>query len=112
MNRIHLAGTALLLAATQAVAQQKDTRAKLALPTSDAAPLPFAAAAGNADAVSALLDKGALPNAKEREWGQTPLVFAAENDRADAIRALLKRGADPSIRTTAVNLTDEAAKEQ
>ena len=80
--------------------------------TSGATALHFAAASGNAEAVSALLDHGANPNVRESEWGQTPLVFAAEFNRAQAIRVLLKRGADPSIHTTAVNLNDDAAKEQ
>ena len=66
---------------------------------SGATPLHLAAAAGNPDAVGALLDKGADANAREPEWGQTPLVFAAEYDRAAAIKALLKHGADPSIHT-------------
>jgi len=83
-----------------------------ALTTSGATPLHFAAASGSVDAVNALLDKRADPNARESEWGQTPLIFAAAEDRADVIRALLKRGADASIRTTAMNLTEEAAREQ
>jgi ankyrin repeat protein len=82
------------------------------LTTSGATALHFAAASGSVDAVNALLDKKADPNVRESEWGQTPLIFAAAEDRADVIRALLKRGADASIRTTAVNLTEEAAREQ
>jgi ankyrin repeat protein len=80
--------------------------------TSGATALHFAAASGNVEAVNALLDKKADLNARESEWGQTPLIFAAAEDRADVIRTLLKRGADASIRTTAVNLTDQAAQEQ
>jgi ankyrin repeat protein len=80
--------------------------------TSGATALHFAAASGSVDAVNALLDKKADLNARESEWGQTPLIFAAAEDRADVIRALLKRGADASIRTTAVNLTEQAAQEQ
>jgi ankyrin repeat protein len=80
--------------------------------TSGATALHFAAASGNVDAVNALLDKKADPNARESEWGQTPLIFAAAEDRADVIRTLLKRGADASIRTTAVNLTEQASQEQ
>ena len=80
--------------------------------TSGATALHLAAASGSVDAVNALLDKKADVNARESEWGQTPLVFAAAEDRADVIRTLLKRGADASIRTTAVNLTEEAAQEQ
>ena len=80
--------------------------------TSGATALHFAAASGSIDAVNALLDKKADPNARESEWGQTPLIFAASEDRAEVIRTLLKRGADASLRTNAVNLTEEAAKEQ
>jgi ankyrin repeat protein len=80
--------------------------------TSGATALHFAAASGNVDAVNALLDKKADLNAHESEWGQTPLIFAAAEDRADVIRTLLKRGADASIRTTAVNLTEQASQEQ
>jgi len=80
--------------------------------TSGATALHLAAASGNVDAVTALLDKKADINARESEWGQTPLIFAAAEDRADVVRTLLKRGADASIRTTAVNLTEEAAQEQ
>ena len=80
--------------------------------TSGATALHLAAASGDVDAVNALLDKKADPNARESEWGQTPLIFAAAEDRADVIRTLLKRGADASLRTNAVNLTEEAAKEQ
>jgi ankyrin repeat protein len=79
---------------------------------SGATALHFAAASGSVDAVNALLDRKADANARESEWGQTPLVFAASEDRADVIRTLLKRGGDPSIRTTAVNLTEQAAQEQ
>jgi len=79
---------------------------------SGATALHFAAASGSVDAVNALLDKKADPNARESEWGQTPLIFAAAEDRADVIRTLLKHGADASLRTTSVNLTEEAAREQ
>jgi ankyrin repeat protein len=79
---------------------------------SGASALHFAAGAGNPDAVAALLDRGANANAREPEWGQTPLMFAAEYGRAAAIRLLLKRGADASVHTRAVNLAEEAAREQ
>src|SRR5439155_20536570 len=69
-------------------------------------------AAGSADAVNALLDKGANANAQETEWGQTPLVFAAEYDRPEAIRALLKHGADPKVHSNAMNVTEQTAREQ
>src|SRR4029078_10983082 len=80
--------------------------------TSGTTPLHLAAAGGNADAVTALLDHGAKADARESEWNQKPLVFAAEYDRPDAIRVLLKRGADPSIHTATLNLNEESAREQ
>ena len=83
-----------------------------AVTTSGATPLHFAAQSGDADAVGAMLDKGANANARETEWGQTPLIFAAEYDRPAAIKVLLKHGADPSIHTTVMNLTEETAREQ
>jgi ankyrin repeat protein len=80
--------------------------------SSGATPLHLAAAGGNPDAISALLDHGANANASESEWHQTPLVFAAEYDRPEAIRVLLKRGADPSLHTATLNLNEESAREQ
>jgi len=58
----------------------------------DDTPLHYAAALGNADLVTFLIDKGAkidLPDAERK----TPLHLAAINDRRDAVAALLKRGA-------------------
>ena len=80
--------------------------------TSGATALHFAAAAGNVDAVTALLEAHADVNARESEWGQTPLIFAASENRAAVIKMLLAHGADASIRTKAVNLTEEQAAEQ
>jgi len=83
-----------------------------ALTLSGATPLHFAAAAGGGDAIAALVERGAKPNTPEAEWGQTPLIFAAEYNRPDAVKALLKSGADPKLRSTAMNLTEQTAKEQ
>ena len=80
--------------------------------TSGATALHFAAASGDSASVQALLDRGAHVDAREKEWGQTPLIFAAATGRAAAVRVLLKGGADASIRTNAVNLTEQAAAEQ
>src|SRR4051812_23477171 len=63
---------------SQLVAAGADVKAAT---STGATALHLAAAGGNAAAVNALLDKGADPNAREGEWGQTPLVFAAEHDR-------------------------------
>lgn len=57
-------------------------------------PLAAAAAAGDLSAMTALLDKGADPNASGR-LGMTPLAAAAREGRLEAIELLLKRGADP-----------------
>ena len=64
-----------------------------------------------------LLERGADPNAKEAEWGQTPLMFAAALNRADAITALLAAKADPSVATRTIDVAfqlqmDRAAAER
>src|SRR5262249_29648321 len=69
--------------------------------TTGATPLMLAAAAGQLDAVRALLDRKADPNATESANGQTALMFAAALDRADVARLLVERGAD-AARTSAV----------
>src|SRR5437773_2639053 len=71
-----------------------------------ATPLMFAAAAGDVDAIAALLDGGADVNAKEDDRFQTPLVFAVANDLLDSVKLLIARGADPNAAT---KLTDLAA---
>ena len=74
------------------------------LTATGATPLHFAATAGNADALTTLLDHGADANAREPVWGQTPLMFAAAADRGNALAALLARGADPAVTGTVVNI--------
>jgi uncharacterized protein len=74
--------------------------------------LHLAAQGGNGDVVDALIEKGADPNVREPEYGQTPLVFAAEAGRAAAVTELIKHGADVKMHTTALNLTDQTAREQ
>ena len=78
-----------------------------ALTTTGAAPLHFAAASGSADAVTALLDRGADVNVREPQWGQTPLMFAAALGRTAVVKTLVTRGAD--IRATA-NVVDISAR--
>ena len=53
----------------------------------------LAAAAGNVEAVSVLLDAGAEVNAQETARGQTALMFAAAYNRVDVIKLLARRGA-------------------
>ena len=57
-------------------------------------PLGRAAARGDAAEMTALLDRGADPNASGG-YGLTPLASAARSGQVDAIELLLGRGADP-----------------
>ena len=61
-------------------------------------PLHVAAASGDAEEVSVLLDAGADPNARA-ELGSTPLHAAAYGGNAAAVAALLAAGADPNARS-------------
>ncbi|MBC8030539.1 MAG: ankyrin repeat domain-containing protein [Pyrinomonadaceae bacterium] len=56
-----------------------------------------AARAGDAAAVTALLDKGADVNAKFR-YGATALFKAAERGNVEVVKVLLARGADASVK--------------
>ncbi len=96
--------TPLLLASTSAsydtvtwlLAHGADpTISSYALPTQNA--LHDAAAAGNADAVRALLDFGVDPNVRDAN-GSTPLLLTSWFGRRDAELALLAAGADTSYR--------------
>lgn len=59
-------------------------------------PLMYAALYGDADAVRALLDKGAIPNARNHQGG-TALMYAVEDE--GKTRLLLEHGADPNLRS-------------
>ena len=68
-------------------------------------PLHLAAAAvDGADAVTALLRRGAVVDAREGSSGQTPLMFAAAYGRTEAVVALLEYGADPATRTETIDV--------
>jgi uncharacterized protein len=60
-------------------------------------PLMWAARAGSLDAMSALLDGGADPNARDAANGWTPLLHAIHKNQAAAAQLLLDRGADPNL---------------
>src|SRR5687767_12347970 len=59
-------------------------------------PLHAAVAGRNAEAVAAILDRGADPNARQQA-GYTPLMGSASSGRDDIADLLLGRGADPSL---------------
>ncbi len=84
--------------------------ATLATTNSATTPLHLAARAmGGEDAVDALLEHGADPNAREGSSGQTPLMFAASANRAPAIEVLLRHGADPNAATKVVDVLRNVA---
>lgn len=59
-------------------------------------PLHAAVAARSAETITALLDSGADPNARQ-QVGYTPLMGAAAAGRDDLVDLLLARGADPLL---------------
>jgi uncharacterized protein len=61
--------------------------------------LMWAARAGAVDAMVALLEAGADPNARDDRYQWTPLVHAIHTHHAEAVRVLLEYGADPNART-------------
>src|SRR5438128_488490 len=60
--------------------------------------LMWAARAGAVDAMRALLDAGADPNAVDARNGWTPLLHAIHTRQVDAVRLLLECGANPNQR--------------
>jgi ankyrin repeat protein len=74
--------------------------------TTGASALHFAAASGNAQTITLLVDRGANVNAREPEWGQTPLMFAAGAGRTEAVKVLLARGADARAAAKVIDLSE------
>jgi uncharacterized protein len=70
------------------------------LPSGESA-LMSCAQTGTADALRALLARGADVDARERERGQTALMWAAAGRHAGAVKVLLERGADLNAVSTA-----------
>lgn len=60
----------------------------------------LAANKGHLEAVEALLEKGANPNAPSGKEEYTPLMLAAAEGHKDVVRLLLEKGADHSARNT------------
>src|SRR5438034_1745148 len=58
----------------------------------------WAARSDAIEAMTALLDGGADPNARDLRNGWTPLLHAIHRRHVDAVRVLLERGADPNLR--------------
>jgi ankyrin repeat protein len=71
---------------------------------SGATPLMYAARAGNPQAITLLLDRGAKVDARENGRGETALMFAAASNRTDAIKVLLSHGADASLTSTVIDI--------
>ncbi len=62
-------------------------------------PLITCAGTGNADAVRALIGRGADVNAKETSQDQTSLMWAAAERHTDVVKLLIAQGADLQART-------------
>ena len=71
-------------------------------------PIHLAAQAGSADAVKALLDRGADVNARDATHGRTPLVFAVSQNRLDAMKVLIAKGADVQLATNVIDYRERA----
>ena len=72
----------------------------------------LAAASGDAQAVTMLVENGAEIEAKEKTFGQTPLMFAASANRVEAIAALIKAGADVKATSKVNNVGNLSGPEQ
>ena len=77
-----------------------------------ATPLMAAARTSAVEAMIALLDAGADPNARDGFNHWTPLMHAIHKQHAGAVRLLLERGADPNARTESVTALIMAAADR
>ena len=82
------AGTVGQLLASGVAADERDPSGLTALM--------WAARTGAIDAMKALLDGGADPNARDVRNGWTPLFHAIHKHQVEAVRLLLERGVDPN----------------
>jgi len=74
--------------------------------------LMLAAASGDPQAVTTLVENGAEIEAKEKTFGQTPLLFAASNNRVEAVKALIKAGANVKVTSKVNNVGNLSSQQQ
>ena len=73
--------------------------------------LHFAAQAGSADAVRALLDRGVAVDVRDETHGRTPLVFAVSNNRLETMKVLIDRGADVAAATKVIDYVERSRQD-
>ncbi|HYN09844.1 MAG TPA: ankyrin repeat domain-containing protein [Vicinamibacterales bacterium] len=72
-------------------------------------PVHLAAQAGSAEALKALIDRGANINAQDETHGRTPLIFAASQNRLEAMKFLIAKGADKNLATKVIDYRQRSA---
>jgi ankyrin repeat protein len=71
----------------------------------------FAAQAGSADAVRALLDRGVGVDVRDETHGRTPLVFAVSTNRLETMKVLIGRGADVAAGTKVIDYVERSRQD-